>query len=469
MRFRSYRVELDSAGSANATGLQELTHEIGESPGALDVVSPKHASSKRDAKCVRCVGRIGSVGYVSPGEQTQEALVACTQEGWVAGSREFIGSTEQFGRHGRVLAEVERRVNHDAMSGNSRLLCPPTSFDQVADDVGNQVVIERVRIIEARGGAHVTRNNRCACFACEAEVVGIGESAGVITYRSASGETLAGNSGTECIDRDRHIESLCQRGDRGNDSIDLFLDPNLVAGLETDTTNVKEVGSVSDMVCGLRQKFVETKVLATVEERIGRAVEDAHNQRARADIEGMVGAELKQHGANLPAPGGLACGKPWASTALALVFGPMTKANEVTDESDRFPVSIKGVIIRDEKVLLARNHRDEWELPGGRIGPDETPRDALVREIREETGLIAEPSPTPIDSYLFDVGDGSGQSVFIVTYGCVAYRPDTAVVSSEHLELRWFPLADAVQLPDLPPGYRASISAWRALSPPRHT
>lgn len=34
-----------------------------------------------------------------------------------------------------------------------------------------------------------------------------------------------------------------------------------------------------------------------------------------------------------------------------------------------YPVSIKGVLVRDGRVVLMHNERDEWELPGGRIEP----------------------------------------------------------------------------------------------------
>jgi ADP-ribose pyrophosphatase YjhB (NUDIX family) len=51
-------------------------------------------------------------------------------------------------------------------------------------------------------------------------------------------------------------------------------------------------------------------------------------------------------------------------------------------------VSVKGVCFRnDGRVLLCRNHRGEWELPGGRPHVGELFSDALNREIREETGL----------------------------------------------------------------------------------
>jgi ADP-ribose pyrophosphatase YjhB (NUDIX family) len=51
-------------------------------------------------------------------------------------------------------------------------------------------------------------------------------------------------------------------------------------------------------------------------------------------------------------------------------------------------VTVKGVCRRpDGRVLLCRNHRGEWELPGGRPEVGELLQDCLRREIREETGI----------------------------------------------------------------------------------
>lgn len=60
----------------------------------------------------------------------------------------------------------------------------------------------------------------------------------------------------------------------------------------------------------------------------------------------------------------------------------------------RLLVPAVTMVCRDEqgRVLLARHHDyDQWAPPGGSIDPGETPADAAVREMWEETGLLVEP------------------------------------------------------------------------------
>jgi ADP-ribose pyrophosphatase YjhB (NUDIX family) len=58
-------------------------------------------------------------------------------------------------------------------------------------------------------------------------------------------------------------------------------------------------------------------------------------------------------------------------------------------------VEVRAVIFRDGKLLLAKEQRngDHLSLPGGRLNDYETVEEALVREVKEETGLDARPGP----------------------------------------------------------------------------
>lgn len=53
---------------------------------------------------------------------------------------------------------------------------------------------------------------------------------------------------------------------------------------------------------------------------------------------------------------------------------------------------VAGLIVRDARILVCQRHRDDthglqWEFPGGKVEPGETPQEALERELREELGV----------------------------------------------------------------------------------
>jgi mutator protein MutT len=58
---------------------------------------------------------------------------------------------------------------------------------------------------------------------------------------------------------------------------------------------------------------------------------------------------------------------------------------------DRPIVGVGAVIVDDDRVVIVkRGHeplKGEWSLPGGSVEVGETLAEALVREVREETGL----------------------------------------------------------------------------------
>jgi 8-oxo-dGTP diphosphatase len=55
-------------------------------------------------------------------------------------------------------------------------------------------------------------------------------------------------------------------------------------------------------------------------------------------------------------------------------------------------IVVAGAVIADSRVLVAQRLRPpelagRWELPGGKVAPDETEPEALVRELAEELGV----------------------------------------------------------------------------------
>ncbi len=121
-----------------------------------------------------------------------------------------------------------------------------------------------------------------------------------------------------------------------------------------------------------------------------------------------------------------------------------------------FPVSVKGVLVRDGRVLLLKNERDEWELPGGKLELGEEPPACVAREIAEESGLAVTTGPI-LDAWQYHIGEG--RDVLIVTYGCHLDGCQAPAVSDEHSEIGFFALAEVADL-NMPAGYKRSIQSW---------
>lgn len=121
-----------------------------------------------------------------------------------------------------------------------------------------------------------------------------------------------------------------------------------------------------------------------------------------------------------------------------------------------FPVSVKGVLVHDGRVLLLKNERDEWELPGGKLELGEQPVDCLAREITEETGLQVTTGPI-LDSWQYHIR--ADRNVLIVTYGCYPENSRPPTLSDEHKGIGFFTLAETGTL-HMPAGYKRSIQSW---------
>lgn len=60
-----------------------------------------------------------------------------------------------------------------------------------------------------------------------------------------------------------------------------------------------------------------------------------------------------------------------------------------TATARRKGIKLRATVIyrKDGEVLFVRKRNSKWNLPGGRVERDETPLQAAMREMAEETGL----------------------------------------------------------------------------------
>ncbi len=124
--------------------------------------------------------------------------------------------------------------------------------------------------------------------------------------------------------------------------------------------------------------------------------------------------------------------------------------------SKKYPVSIKGIVKIDEKIILLKNERNEWELPGGKLEDAETAQQCVVREIKEELNLDVVVEKM-VDVWLYNIQNKV--KVLIITYQCKLQNPSSneIKISHEHKEVGLFSLQEIEQL-NMPNGYKNSIN-----------
>ncbi len=137
---------------------------------------------------------------------------------------------------------------------------------------------------------------------------------------------------------------------------------------------------------------------------------------------------------------------------------PVELAKPAGGSSPVWPVSIKGVLFVGQQVVLLKNERDEWELPGGRLEAGEEPDLCLIREISEELGIAVRVADL-LDCWRYPVLPA--REVLIVTYGLQPLQEAELQLSHEHKALGRFPIGEIATL-RMPEGYRRSIHDWAA-------
>ena len=108
--------------------------------------------------------------------------------------------------------------------------------------------------------------------------------------------------------------------------------------------------------------------------------------------------------------------------------------------------SVTGVVIHDNKVLLARhtygNGKGMLIIPGGYVNFNETPQDALKREYMEEVNIVVEPKQ--IIGVRFNMHDW--YIAFCAEYISGQVESD----GDENSEAAWFDIDEALVREDVP-------------------
>lgn len=137
---------------------------------------------------------------------------------------------------------------------------------------------------------------------------------------------------------------------------------------------------------------------------------------------------------------------------------------------------VAAVIHDDQGRLLAQKRAEDgtWSLPAGAVDPGETPAQAVVREVWEETGLKVVPERVlgvfgGSDGFRFTYPNGDVSEYLVVLFHCRIVGGVLGCLDGESLALRFFhpqeiPPMRASYPRDLltAPGIRAPHFDWNA-------
>ncbi len=122
-------------------------------------------------------------------------------------------------------------------------------------------------------------------------------------------------------------------------------------------------------------------------------------------------------------------------TSDGLLNEIVTYANKYSKSYEKFNVSQKAVIIRDNKCFIAEiaKRPEIWDLPGGRIDRREDSLSAFKRELKEETGISNFEVLSTYDCNTWTSLAGAA------VYGTASlvYTDEKIKISSEHTRGKW--------------------------------
>jgi len=119
-----------------------------------------------------------------------------------------------------------------------------------------------------------------------------------------------------------------------------------------------------------------------------------------------------------------------------------------------------AIILHSNQVLLVKaRDKSNWQLPGGRLESGESPIEALLREVKEETGLTAE--------VLQMTGKYRREDGTIARVYAAKARGKLAGAREEIIEQRWVPVLEAKEMVSSNTRRRLIEGVGRMIAPSR--
>lgn len=121
--------------------------------------------------------------------------------------------------------------------------------------------------------------------------------------------------------------------------------------------------------------------------------------------------------------------------------------------------TVKGLFEKDGNILLVKDLKGVWELPGGRINHGEKPQEALRRELNEELGWTKIAIKNIVDSWSFSSKIEDANYHFIVLiYSCISSE-EKIKKNDEYAEYKWIPVSKIQDL-NMRDGYKKTIKIF---------
>jgi len=128
---------------------------------------------------------------------------------------------------------------------------------------------------------------------------------------------------------------------------------------------------------------------------------------------------------------------------------------------ENFQVAVKAIIFAKGKyLLLFKSQKEdvsslEWDVPGGRIKYRERPLKALVREVKEETGIdVMSEKVFPLKTWSIQKPEFQ---LIGIDFLCILDSIQKPKLSSEHVSTKWLKEEEILKNKNIPDWLKEDI------------